>query len=134
VILKPTATRQEKEQAITRVADAAAAQVGKDVAANIKRQVKTKAGKENLKKLGTAAISFVKSPAFGVTGALAAGVTLGMTAVNRLAEDRVRKAEKAMAKQYPNGFPPEIREPLLAQHRKQAKKDLEVRPSQSGLR
>lgn len=111
-----------------------ATQVSRDVAANVKRQLRSSKAKEQLKKVGTAALTVVKSPAFGVPAALLAGAALGNAAVNRLAEDRVRKAEASMKKQYPNGFPPEIRGPLLEQHRKQAKKDLEIRPSQSGLR
>jgi len=133
-ILKPTATKQEKAQAVNRIADAVATQVSRDVAANVKKQLRTSKAKETLKKVGSAALTVVKSPAFGVPAALVAGAVLGKTAVDRLAEDRVRKAEASMKKQYPNGFPPEIRGPLLAQHKKQAKKDLEIRPSLSGLR
>jgi len=134
VILKPTATKQEKAQAVNRVADAAAAQVSRDVAASVKKQLRTTKTREQLKKGAAAVLSFVKKPAVGVVGALGAGVALGEAAVRKLAEDRVRKVELALAKQYPNGLPSEMRAQLLAQHYKQAKKDLEIRPSQSGLR
>lgn len=133
-ILRPSASKSEKSQAVNRVADAAAAQVSRDVAANVKRQLRSSKVKENLKKAGAGAVQLLKSPAFVVPAALATGAALGSASVRRLAEDRVRKVEKSLIKQYPNGLPPDVRKVLLAQHLEQARKDLTIRPSQSGLR
>jgi len=48
-----------------------------------------------------------------------------------MAEDRVRSAEKALVKQYPNGFPPGIRQALLKQHYDDIRKHGVIAPSKS---
>lgn len=86
-----------------------------------------------LKQLAPVAAAAAKAsvPLVGAAGALAAGAFLGDKAIKRMAEDRVRSAEKALVKQYPQGFPLEMRNTLLKQHYDAIRKEGVIAPSKS---
>lgn len=132
-IFKPTATAAQKKESATRIADAVATQVGKDVGASVQRSLKRKDTQEQLKKLAPAAGALLKAsvPVLGSAGALGAGFYLGDKAIKKMAEDRVRSAEKALVKQYPQGFPLDMRNTLLKQHYDAIRKEGVIAPSKS---
>lgn len=132
-IFKPSATAAEKKQSATRIADAVATQVGKDVGTSVQRTLRRKDTREQLQKLAPAAGAAIKAsiPVFGAVGALATGAFLGDKAIRQMAEDRVRSAEKAMRGQYPQGFPEPMRSTLYKQHYDDIRKKGVIAPSKS---
>lgn len=127
-VARPSATAQERAQAAKRLADLAAAEVVRGTTTSLRRTVKSKRGREELKKLGALALAGAKRalPAAGgavaVGGALAAGAALYSASVRKLANDRIRNIEKKLGP-----LAPEVRARLLEQHLKQARKDLTLR-------
>lgn len=122
VLANRRATSEQKVQAVTQ----AATTVGVDVAKTKVRRAlapariaKTKkVVREMAQKAQPAAVLLGKTTAVAAAGAAAYKASRALTDYDarKRAEAAVRRVEKAMKKQYPNGLPADMRATLLAQH------------------